>query len=80
MTHSRLMQLATNDEGFCFDPRTGETYQLNDTARLVLTELKKGQSEDAAARTLAATYEIPLYEAETDTQEFMQMLRINGVT
>ena len=48
MTHSRLLQLATNDEGFCFDPRTGETYQLNDTARLVLTELKRGQSEEEA--------------------------------
>ena len=80
MAKNRLQQLATNAEGFCFDPRTGETYQLNETAQVILHALRGGQSDTVAAQTLADTYSIPLSEALSDTKEFLQMLRIYGVT
>ena len=80
MLQNRLQQLATNDEGFCFDPRTGETYQLNETAQLVLTELKKGRTEEEVANILGVSFGISSQEAETDTKEFIQMLKMNGIT
>ncbi len=80
MTSARLQQLATNNQGFCFDPRTGETYQLNDSAQVLLEALKQGASDTDAARVLADTFSISLSEAQSDTHEFLQMLRIYGVT
>jgi PqqD family protein of HPr-rel-A system len=79
MLQNRLQQLATNDEGFCFDPRTGETYQLNETAQVVLTELKKGRTEAEVASLLVSGFGISHQEAETDTQEFLQLLKMNGI-
>ena len=79
MSTSRLQQLATNTEGFCFDPRTGETYQLNETAQVLLQALRAGQTDSATAQTLADMYAIPYSEAYADTKEFLQMLRIYGV-
>ncbi len=79
MLQNRLQQLATNDDGFCFDPRTGETYQLNETAQVLLMELKRGRSESEAATLLAADFGISIHEAEADTQEFIQLLKMNGI-
>ena len=80
MNAARLQQLATNNEGFCFDPGTGETYQLNESAQILLTALRSGSSEVEAAKILAEAFTITLSEAQSDTYEFIQMLRIYGVT
>lgn len=80
MNATRLQQLATNNEGFCFDPGTGETYQLNESAQVLLSALRSGSSEKEAARILAETFTITASEAQSDTNEFLQMLRIYGVT
>lgn len=79
MSIPRYRQLATNNEGFCFDPRTGETYQLNESAQFILNALKEGRSQHEAAQALAETFLIPPSDALSDTEEFMQMLRIYGV-
>ncbi len=80
MKSARLKQLATNNEGFCFDPRTGETYQLNESAQLLLEAFKKGVPDTEAAELLSEKFSISLSEAQSDTHEFIQMLRIYGVT
>jgi PqqD family protein of HPr-rel-A system len=43
---SRLAELAISDGGFVFDPLTGHSYNLNETALAVLRALKAGASAD----------------------------------
>jgi len=71
---SALSQLALNDEGFIFDPTTGDSYQANGTALAVITALRDGATETEAAQTLADTYAVSAEEAGRDVGDFAAFL------
>ena len=73
--NNRLARLALNGQGFAFDPQTGESFTLNDTARLVLTALCEDCDMEAVARKLAERYHIEPRRAWSDVQDFMAQLR-----
>ncbi len=74
-----LNQLAINESGFTFDPRTGESYRLNETAVYLIKILRTGISEQEAAEKLAATFQISIAEAWEDVLEFITSLKQFGV-
>ena len=43
---NRLSQLALSDEGFVFDPQTGDSFQVSETGIAVLRALKEGRSDE----------------------------------
>ncbi len=78
--HSTLARMALNEEGFMFDPQTGESFLVNDTARELLEGLKQGLDQRQLAERLAAEWEVEPAEAERDVMDFLQQLRSLGLT
>jgi PqqD family protein of HPr-rel-A system len=77
---SRLRDLAISDSGFVFDPLTGYTYSVNDTALKIVRLLKEGAQPDAVAADLAAAFEIePEDDLARDVDEFISRLREQGL-
>ena len=72
---NRLNQLAINEQGFVFDPTTGESFTVNKTGLDILQGLKSEESVDAIAQTLADNYEVEYTEAEQDVNDFVERLR-----
>ncbi|WP_025270363.1 PqqD family protein [Hippea sp. KM1] len=71
----RLSQLAINDEGFIFDPYTGNSYATNRTGILILNELKNGKSEEEIAKILSEKFNVEHSAALKDVTDFIEQLR-----
>ncbi len=75
----RLAHLALNEEGFVFDPTTGESFVVNHTARIILLGLKDGTFPADIAACLADTFEVGRKEAEEDVVDFTEKLKTYGL-
>ncbi len=71
----RLSQLAINDEGFIFDPYTGNSYTTNKTGILILNELKNGKNEEEIAKIISEKFNVELSVALKDVTDFVEQLR-----
>ncbi len=74
-----LSQLALSDEGFVFDPNTGDSFQVSATGLFLLQALKDGRGDDEAAQMLTETHEVTLEEARRDCADFRSRLRNLGL-
>ncbi|WP_457642251.1 HPr-rel-A system PqqD family peptide chaperone [Persephonella sp.] len=72
---NRLSQLALNEEGFVFDPLTGESFTVNQTGLLILKDLKEGKSQEEIIKDITENFEISEEEAERDLIDFIEKLR-----
>jgi len=70
-----LQQLAISEDGFIFDPTSGQSYTVSDTGLFILKGLKQGKKADAIARELAETYDVSHDEARQDTLDFASHLK-----
>lgn len=75
MEITRLSRLALNQEGFAFDPLTGNSYVANGTGALVLEALRTGQSPSEIALSLTQGYEVSLEQAAQDVGEMIEQLK-----
>lgn len=74
---SRLGILAINDEGFAFDPQTGDSFTLNKTALCILKALKENKSTSEIITTISEEFDITSdEEVEKDLSDFIEHLRI----
>lgn len=76
---NRLSQLALSDEGFVFDPQTGDSFQVSETGIAVLRALKEGRSDEETAQQLVADFEVSLEEARRDCTDFRSQLKNFGL-
>ena len=72
---NRLSQLALNEEGFVFDPLTGESFTVNQTGLLILKDLKEGKSQEEIIKDITENFEVSEEEAERDLIDFIEKLR-----
>ncbi len=72
---NRLKQLAINEEGFIFDPGTGESFTANPPGVAVLKGLTEQKSTQVLAQELSRRYHTGVQEAERDVTDFMDQLR-----
>jgi PqqD family protein of HPr-rel-A system len=72
---SRLQHLAINEEGFIFDPLTGESFTTNKTGVFILKRLQEGKSEDKILEELVEEFDVSREVAERDLIDFIQKLR-----
>jgi len=72
---SRFSQLAINDEGFVFDPSTGESFTVTQTGLVILKGLKEERDNQELTKLLTEEYEVSTQEAERDVIDFIQWLR-----
>ena len=66
----KLTHLAINDEGFVFDPTSGDSFQVSQTGLFVLNALRAGKADEAIAQALAEEYEVSLEDAQHDVADF----------
>jgi hypothetical protein len=73
--HARLSRLAINEEGFVFDPQTGESFTVNTSGGMIIKFLAKGSSKEEIAEALVEAYNIKLNDAHSDVRDFVDQLR-----
>ncbi|SMP04266.1 PqqD family protein, HPr-rel-A system [Desulfurobacterium pacificum] len=76
---NKLNRLAINDEGFIFDPETGNSYTVNEVGLFILKQLKEGKGESEILDALVENYEVEREEAEKDLIDFLEQLRLMGI-
>jgi len=75
----RIKRLALSEEGFVFDPETGNSYVVNQTGMFILTKLKEGKSEEEILRELVDEFEVDEDTARRDITDFLEQLKILGI-
>lgn len=76
---SKLSTLALNDEGFAFDPSTGESYVLNDAALFIVNALRAGKAAPEIVTLLVGEYDVDEHEAEQDVADLAERLASFGL-
>ena len=61
-------------KGMAFDPETGESFQLNDSARVILSLIREGLSPEEISAEVSKRFNIPYEKAITDVLEFLVQL------
>ncbi|RTZ68517.1 MAG: PqqD family protein [Aquificaceae bacterium] len=75
----KLKRLAINEEGFAFDPETGNSFVLNQTGLFIVKKLREGLSEEEVISELLKEFEVDEETARRDFYDFMEQLRILGL-
>ena len=76
---SKLQRLAVNDEGFIFDPETGNSYTVNKTGLFIIKLLKEGKSEEEIVKALSGKFDVSEEDARRDLVDFIEQLRLYGL-
>jgi len=71
----RLKHLAINEEGFVFDPITGESFTTNQTGAFILKRLQEGKPEEKILQELLEEFDVSRDVAERDLLDFIQKLK-----
>lgn len=77
--NQRLKDLAVSETGFVFDPYSGATFSVNDSALCMLHALADGLEREAIFARLAEEFDVTDADLSRDLDEFLQLLRYNGV-
>ena len=73
---SRLSQIIIDEDGFVFDPSTGEMFSCNSVAMLILSLMKAGGSQCDVAKKVLDSYDISNQIADADIFDFFHHLKI----
>lgn len=73
--YSVSSNLAISENGFLFHPGTGESFTLNETAKRMLDELKKGTSPEDIVSIIVNEYDVDRGNAEMDFTDFLNQLK-----
>jgi PqqD family protein of HPr-rel-A system len=79
MELNRIKNLALSETGFLFDPATGNTFTLNESAMTILKALKNGLGQQQIAEALAAEFEVSGSQAREDVSDALLQLREAGL-
>ena len=74
-----LSQLAINDEGFAFNPTTGDSYYVSPTGVVIITAMRAGASDDSVAQSLTEKFDVTLPAARHDVADFKASLKNLGL-
>jgi PqqD family protein of HPr-rel-A system len=77
--NQRLKDLAVSETGFVFDPYSGATFSLNASALCLLRGLKEGLGRDELIAQLEESFDVTDADLSRDVDEFLELLRYNGV-
>jgi PqqD family protein of HPr-rel-A system len=77
--NQRLKDLAVSETGFVFDPYSGATFSLNASALCLLRGLKEGLDRDELIARLEESFDVTDADLSRDIDEFLELLRYNGV-
>lgn len=72
---SPIKRLAVSNEGFVFDPSTGDSYLLNPTALFLLRGLQEGQESGTLAARMSVQFAAEPEQVASDLDDFLVQLR-----
>ncbi len=74
MNNQMLANLALSENGFLFDAVSGNTFTLNQTAKVIVKGLIEGVSQEQISVTLSDNFDISCENAMSDVQQFIHHL------
>lgn len=77
MVNIRHLNLSRN--GLVFDPRTGESYQLNSIAEKMISHFQAGHAVEETAELISREFGLSKEQALSDVLEFQVQLSIIGL-
>lgn len=72
--------IAVSENGFIFNPMTGDSFSVNETGVFILQKLKESESEETILKLLMEEYDLDTYSAEKDLNDFLSMLKSYQLT
>jgi len=73
---SRISQLAISEEGFVFDPTTGQSFTVNRGGLEILKGLSQGKEVPIIIQELRGVFEVTPEDVERDVVDFIGQLKI----
>ncbi|MCK9290786.1 MAG: PqqD family protein [Bacteroidales bacterium] len=67
--------IAISDNGFIFNPASGESFMVNPVGLEMLNLLRKGHSQEQIVVSIQEDYQIEASVIEKDLQDFIEMIR-----
>lgn len=67
--------IAVSDEGFLFNPATGDSFSTNTIGSEIIAQLKKDKSAGEIAEDMCEKYDVDKTLFERDLDEFMSVLK-----
>lgn len=67
--------IAVSDNGFVFNPGSGESFTVNPVGLVMLNMLRKGLSQSEIVATIIEEYNIDASSVERDLNDFKEMMR-----
>jgi len=74
-----INQLILDENNIAFHPMMGNSYQLNNIAKEIITLLKQHKNKDEIIKKLVTRYEISENELFIDVSDFISKLKIYGL-
>lgn len=72
--------IAVSENGFMFNPLTGDSFSVNQTGVFILRKMKEGDSDEDIMKALQEEYELDTYTAEKDLYDFLSLLKSYQLT
>ena len=70
-----LQRLAINNEGFVFDPETGNSYTVNQVGKSIIELLREGVPEDELTEKLLEKFDTTKDSLDRDIPDFLRQLK-----
>lgn len=72
--------IAISENGFIFNPLTGDSFTVNETGLFILRRLKEGESHETIMKALQDEFELDANSTEIDLNDFLSMLKSYQLT
>lgn len=66
--------LAISENGFVFNPSTGDSFSVNELGALIINEIKTGKSKNDIIETIFQEFDIEKSTIEKDFDEYLNVL------
>jgi len=73
--NDKLSSLAVNHDGFAFDPSSGDSFVLNQSALMIVQSLQDGIGDVQIASDLTDQFDVDLDTATRDVTDFISRMR-----
>ena len=67
--------IATSEEGFVFNPGTGDSFSSNPLGTEIICLLKEEKSIKVIVETICSKYDVDQYQFENDLDDFISQLK-----
>jgi len=67
--------IATSEEGFIFNPGTGDSFSTNDIGTEIISLLKEDKSQQAIIDTICSGYDVDQNQFEKDLDDYLIQLK-----